>query len=429
VDTVAGRRALRYTSLQKRTAGRLEAGRLVREDRAGRERDRLSSRASATPGRERRPVPPDPEQGTSGTEEVTPTESVRQRSDWLGEVRWFVLLLLVCALFLTYLVLRPFLQAIVFAAILASLCAPVQRRLVRRFGGRANLAASCVVLGSILVVALPLFLLLSALVSEGATYLAEAQQWVQTGEAERFIRSPQVAEFVAWVRERAPFLPDIDIKAQAAGALGAAGQVLLRAGRGLLANLAGGLMQLFIILFVMFYLVRDGRATVQAAKDLIPLQEERKERILERVRSVAKTVLLGSLLTGLCQGVAGGVGLFLVGLPGLFWGAVMAVASLIPVVGTSLVWVPATGYLLLSGRWKAAIFLAAWSVLLVGSIDNFLRPFLMSGPGALSPIYVFLAVLGGLQYFGLAGVLYGPLVLAFTSVVLYIYKEEFRPSG
>jgi predicted PurR-regulated permease PerM len=179
----------------------------------------------------------------------------------------------------------------------------------------------------------------------------------------------------------------------------------------------------------MFYLVRDGQAMVRAAKDLVPLQEERKVRLLERIRSVAKTVLLGNLLTGLCQGLAGGVGLAVVGLPGLFWGAVMAVASLIPIVGTALVWVPATGYLLLSGRWTAALFLAAWSVLLVGSIDNFLRPFLMSGPGALPPFYVFLAVLGGLQYFGLAGVLYGPLVLAFTAVVLYIYKEEFRPSG
>jgi predicted PurR-regulated permease PerM len=151
--------------------------------------------------------------------------------------------------------------------------------------------------------------------------------------------------------------------------------------------------------------------------------------MIERIRAVARSVLLGNLLTGLCQGLVGGIGLALVGLPGLFWGAVMVVASLIPIVGTALVWVPAAGYLLLAGRWKSALFLVGWSVLLVGSIDNFVRPFLMGGAGGLSPFFVFLAIMGGLQYFGLAGVLYGPLVLAFAAVVLFIYKEEFRPSG
>jgi predicted PurR-regulated permease PerM len=128
------------------------------------------------------------------------------------------------------------------------------------------------------------------------------------------------------------------------------------------------------------------------------------------------------------QGIVGGIGLALAGIPGVFWGAVMGFTSLIPVVGTGLVWVPAAGYLMLAGRWKAAVFLVLWSIMLVSSIDSFLKPFLMRGPERLSPFYVFLAVMGGLQYFGLPGLLYGPLVLGFAAVILYIYQEEFRPA-
>ena len=140
---------------------------------------------------------------------------------------------------------------------------------------------------------------------------------------------------------------------------------------------------------------------------------------------MARSVFVGSFLTALCQGVAGGIGLALVGIPALFWGAVIGVASLIPLVGTALIWVPAAGYLFLVGRWGSAVFLLIWCGVLVGFIDNFLRPFLMRGGGGLSPFYVFLAVMGGLEYFGLPGLLYGPLILTFAAAILYLYKEEF----
>ena len=124
--------------------------------------------------------------------------------------------------------------------------------------------------------------------------------------------------------------------------------------------------------------------------------------------------------------LAGGIGLAIVGIPGLFWGTVMGFSSLIPVIGTALVWGPAVIYLLLFGKWKAGIFLLVWSIVLVGSIDNFLRPFLMRDENNLSPFYIFLAIIGGVQYFGLAGILYGPLILTFAMVMLYIYGVEYQ---
>jgi len=192
--------------------------------------------------------------------------------------------------------------------------------------------------------------------------------------------------------------------------------------------LATLLSQFLIMFFVMFYLVRDGADLLKTLKVLSPLREDQEDRILARVRGVSRSVFLGSFVTAILQGIVGGIGLAIAGIPGLFWGAVMGFTSLIPVVGTALVWVPAAGYLVLAGHWKAAVFLILWSIVLVSSIDSFLKPFLMRGPGGLSPFYVFLAVMGGLQYFGLPGLLYGPLVLGFAAVILYIYEEEFRPA-
>jgi predicted PurR-regulated permease PerM len=105
---------------------------------------------------------------------------------------------------------------------------------------------------------------------------------------------------------------------------------------------------------------------------------------------------------------------------------VMAFASLIPIVGTALIWVPAAVYLVLLGKWGWALFLALWCILLVGAIDNFLRPFLMRSGAKMSPFYIFLAILGGVQFFGLAGILYGPLILSFAMIMLYIYGVEYH---
>ena len=161
-------------------------------------------------------------------------------------------------------------------------------------------------------------------------------------------------------------------------------------------------------------------------KYLAPLRKDQENKLINRIHAVARSALLGSFLTALCQGVAGGIGLWIVGIPGLFWGTMMGFTSMVPMVGTALIWIPASIYLMLIGKMKAAVFLLAWCVFLVGAIDNFLRPFIMKGKAEMSPFYIFLAIIGGVQYFGLAGILYGPLILAFAMVMLYIYGVEYQ---
>jgi predicted PurR-regulated permease PerM len=181
------------------------------------------------------------------------------------------------------------------------------------------------------------------------------------------------------------------------------------------------------MLFSLFFLVRDQDSIFRTALHLIPLSASHERKIIEKITAVARSAILGTLITAAAQGTAGGIAFKIVGLPALFWGAMMSFSSLIPFVGTSLIWLPASIYLFLSGHWKYGIFMVLWSVLIVGMIDNFIRPLFMKESGSgMSTLVIFFAILGGLSYFGLIGLLYGPLIVGITLVLLYIYSLEFN---
>ena len=164
---------------------------------------------------------------------------------------------------------------------------------------------------------------------------------------------------------------------------------------------------------------------VQYLKQLSPLRSRQEDYIIDSLKRVARGVLMGCLLVALLQGFAGGIGLAIVGVPGFFWGGMMALSSLIPVLGTGLVWVPAVIYLLLMGEWKMATFLAVWCGVFVVGIDTVLRPIFMREASRVSTFYIFLAILGGVYSFGMLGIFYGPLILSFVMVMLQIYLDEY----
>lgn len=342
--------------------------------------------------------------------------------------RPFLLVLLIFSLYLAYLTLRPFLETIIFAVVFASLLYPLQVRLVSLYRGKKNLAALTVVFVLTFLIALPIFLFISALVNQGLDTMSRVNAWLSEGNLHKLMERKELLAVEEWLKQHLSFvdLEKIDLQSSLLGFTSNFGQFALRNAASILENVASQVSHFFVMIFVVFYLVRDGKGTLNTIKYLSPLREDQEDRIFEGIRLVARSVLLGSFFTALCQGLAGGIGMAIVGIPGLFWGTVMGFASLIPVVGTALVWGPAVIYLLLLGKWQSAVFLLIWSVLLVGSIDNFLRPFLMGGENNLSPFYIFLAIIGGVQYFGLAGILYGPLILTFAMVMLYIYSVEYR---
>ncbi len=342
--------------------------------------------------------------------------------------RPFLLLVLFFSIYLSYLILQPFLDILIIAIVLASLFYPIQTYLNHLFGGRSSLAALAIVFVITFVIALPVFLFTASLVKQGVESVNQITAWVNAGNIQKIMQHPSVDAVMDWLHEKLPFLDmgKLDLPGTVLQLTKNTGQLVLSKGAVFLGNVATIVSRFFIMIFIVFFLVRDGEAMVSRARYFSPLRKDQEDRILDGVRAVARSVLLGTGVTAICQGLVGGIGLSLVGIPGLFWGTVMGFSSLIPIVGTALVWIPAAGYLVLLGKTTSALFLALWCIILVGSIDNFLRPFLMRGEGGLSPFYIFLAIVGGVQYFGLLGILYGPLILSFATIMLYIYGVEYQ---
>lgn len=340
---------------------------------------------------------------------------------------WFILGLLAIGLYFAYVLFRPFINTLVFAVVFAALFHPVYTYFLRKLKGRESLSSFIVLLFVIVLVIVPLTLLVTGLIPQMRHSVTSITAWLSEGNLDD-IFTQYLNPFFAWLHEEAPFL---GITADSAkndiiDATRRLGQEVI----GLSANLVGQTVNFFLhfILFLLalFFFLKDGGAMVSRIKYLTPLREEQQERIIDNMRRISKSVLAGGFLVAALQGFVGGIGLALVGIPALFWGTVMALSAFVPVLGTGLVWVPAVCVLLFTGTWKSAVFLALWCGVLVTSIDTFLRPFLMRDASGVPILYIFLAILGGIQAFGIFGLLYGPLILTFAVVMLKIYADEYE---
>ena len=333
--------------------------------------------------------------------------------------------LLASALFL---ILRPFLVPILWSMLLALLLFPAQRALGRRLGGRYALTALGLTLLSAVVLIAPLPLLALAFASQAKDLFGRVQRLVADSGisgAGDLLEIPIVSRAIRWASSVAP----VDAE-QLHGWLLSGLQTLLQ---GLVAvsgsfvvGALNALVGLAIMLFLLFFFLRDGDRMLATAVGLIPMRPARRGELVDHVAAVTRAVVFGSLLTALVQGVLVGIGFALVGLPSpVVFGAIAAVASLIPFVGTALVWVPAVGVLFLQGRWVAALVLAVWSVAVVSSADNVVRPLFISGRAQISTLPVFLGLLGGVTAFGPIGLVVGPVVVALTLTLLR-FAEETR---
>ncbi|MGA2025576.1 MAG: AI-2E family transporter [Syntrophobacteraceae bacterium] len=356
------------------------------------------------------------------------TDMTQQRAGRMKGYRAFLLVVLGFSLYLAYLILLPFIDTLILAIILASFFNPLQIYLERRLKGRKNLAALIIVLIITFVIAIPVFVFTSTLVAQGLDTVNRTNDWVRAGKLQQLVQDPRINEYLAKLQERFPFLEvsKADISNGLLYLSRGIGQFLLGKVASILSNMASLVAHFFIMIFIAYYLVRDGREMASGIRYYSPLRADQEDRIINGIRVVTKSVLLGSFLTAICQGTAGGIAFEILNFPGLFWGTMTALASLIPLVGTYLIWVPIALYLILLGGFKSAVFLAIWSIVASGIIENVVRPLLMKGKSKMSPFYIFLAILGGVQYFGLKGILYGPLILSFAMIMLFIYGVEYK---
>lgn len=323
--------------------------------------------------------------------------------------------------------LEPFWAPLGWATILAFLLYPLHRWLSRKLGGRIGYSAG------ILTGLTPIFII-APLVSFGVVFARQVALLIE------YLRNRQIAASYPALLERLENLPivgrvvswlgtDISITAeQIEGWLVSGAQSALRAAAAIGGNVAigvvGTLIGFFLMLFLLFFLLRDGESMLRHVMRLIPMQSARRGELRDYLSNVMRAVVFGHALTAVIQGTLVGIGFAIVGLPSpLVFGVFGGIAAFIPAAGTGFVLVPAVLYLMISGQWGWAIFLGIWAAG-VGFSDNFLRPFLTRQQAQVSTLTVFVGVIGGVAAFGFIGSLIGPVVLALIVALLQFAEEQ-----
>jgi predicted PurR-regulated permease PerM len=338
--------------------------------------------------------------------------------------RWVALVVVTAAVaYLCWLIVAPFLDVIMWAVVLVVAFQPLHRRVQARVKSpaRAAVVSTLLVLVTILV---PLLLAGTAVVHD-TVRLGRALQ-ANRGTLLDPRTSPALDRAATWVGAHAGVAPE-DLRAYVADKARQLGGIILGKSLGVLGNVLGVVVQAFMVVFTMFYLFRDGPRLRAALGDLLPLERRQARDVFQRAKDVILASVYGSLVIAAVQGTLGGLAFWVLGLPSpLLWGVVMILLSIIPMAGSAIVWVPAAIYLAASGHWVKATFLAVWGAGVIGTIDNVLRPRLVGGRTRLHDLVVFFAVLGGIQVFGILGVITGPVIAAVAFTLVEVWRESRR---
>lgn len=344
-----------------------------------------------------------------------------------------LVLFVLLGIFGTCALIWPYRHPIILGFILALFCRPLQAFFERKFPKYRSLATTLTTVTLVLLVAIPVFLMTGAIIRQGVIAFNSMQTWMQgegPAQMEAWFRALPQGVLGEWLDKFLALYPDfdmdnLDIKGKSLALASTGVQFLLHQGKTIAGNIGNVLTLFFMMVLVFFGITHHYQAIMDRLVVYVPLSGSQERQILERAKVLVKSIFVGTFLTAVVQGIAGGIAFFFLGFPGFFWGAVMAFASLIPVVGTALVWVPVVAWLFITGAFAEGIGLLLWCVLVVGSIDNFLRPLFMRGGANMNGVVIFFAILGGIQLFGLLGILYGPLIFGLASVLFYIYQVEF----
>ncbi len=335
----------------------------------------------------------------------------------------FFIGLLVVASMGFFVLLWRFWNPIFWAVVLGILFRPVETRLAARLQGRATFAAVLTLMLIFFTVLVPAMFLGSVVAVEAAGVYARIQSGeLDYGAIVRWIQGflPQVGE---WTARFGVDLNDLTQKLSAAAVTGTRfiASLALSAGQ----NAAKFVVMFFLMLYLLFFILRDGGRILQHLHRAIPLPDEQERRLFDKFSEVARATVKGTLLVGLVQGFLGGLIFLILGIEGaVFWGLVMVILSVIPAVGTGLVWGPAAIFLFIDGSWIQGLILVTYGVLVIGLVDNLLRPMLVGRDIKMPDYLILFSTLGGLSLVGLAGFVLGPLIAALFLATWRMYGEE-----
>ncbi len=343
--------------------------------------------------------------------------------------RLFLLLPASIILYLVWKLFQPFLLPVSLAVVLSTLFFPLYRKILRKFGGRKNLASSVTCLLIILAGIIPCLLLVVLLAQEVTQTYETVQVKISNGEFKRLFDqelTPYFQSALEWIKGYVD-LKDFSLLSGMTSLLRQASLFLIQHSTAIVSGFMGILVDITLMLFTMFFLFRDGLMILKNIDSLIPLSRRQELLVAKKFREVTNATVIGSFLTAVAQGVAGGFVFYLLGVTNLvFWSVAFALFSLVPVIGTSLIWGPWAAYFLLSGSYFKGIALILAALLFIGMIDNILRPLLIEGQVKMHTLLVFFSIMGGIAYAGIVGMIFGPILVSLFLTLLELYKIEFR---
>ncbi|MBO1518261.1 AI-2E family transporter [Oceanisphaera pacifica] len=340
------------------------------------------------------------------------------------EQRSFLFILLLVSL-LFVLLLKPFWGAIFWACAISVIFNPLQDRILRLIGAKPNRAALLTLIICVVIVVLPILLITASFIQEGLSLY----QRIHSGEV-------NPSEWLGQIRDAFPIVPELferlgvdlgSIRETVSKGAISTSKVMAEKALG-----AGQITFSFIIsaalmLYLTFFLLRDGRQLIELMVKALPLGDARERKLFTKFSEVTRATVKGNIVVAMVQGALGGFIFWALALPGpLLWGVVMAFLSLIPAIGASLVWLPVALYLYATGEWGSASILAIFGAVVIGLADNVLRPLLVGRDTKLPDYLVLFSTLGGISLMGINGFVIGPLVAALFLVVWDIFMREFN---
>ncbi len=319
---------------------------------------------------------------------------------------------------------RGFFEPVVWAATLAVVFYPLYKRLQKRLGKGKVLATGLTVVLILLVVILPVAGLTVAVVAQGQALYAKATQ-----------QSGAIEQVVAYYERTLPLARNVlqnagidsgRIQGTIANAATSIGQFVAEHALSYTQGALTIAVMFIVMLYLLYFFLKDGPRILESMMSAFPLGDEHERQLLTRFADTARATIKGSIIVGIAQGALGGIAFLVLGVEGaIFWGVVMMVASLIPSFGTAIIWLPAAIVLLATGHPYKALILFLWGSLVVGMVDNFLRPALVGRQTQVPDWIVLLTSLGGIAIFGFSGFLIGPIIAALFLTTWRLFAEEF----
>jgi predicted PurR-regulated permease PerM len=344
---------------------------------------------------------------------MTQTNRNTTTSDRLSTVLSYGVLLLLG--YLVFVIIEPFIRPLAWSAVMAIFFYPAYLWLQKRM--RPTYAALLSTLGVTLLLIVPVLLVLLFASKEAIDGSARIQGMINGGAA------AVPTHFMDWLQGQLPdSLKDIDLMGPLRQGAEKAASYMASSLGGLLKNLFSFFVSLFIVLFALFFLFRDGVTILRAARHLIPFDHDIQEGMLDESRDLIFASVAVALLIAAIQGALGGIAFGITGLPApVFMGVLIAFFSIVPVVGSALIWIPAAAWLALNGHWGKAIVVVAICGGVAGVADNLIRPLLLRNRTQLNDLLLFISILGGLGAFGLLGLVAGPTIVAAALGVFRVY--------